>query len=54
MTKLVAWLGGPKIDIIEDSWLALSISEEDAVVLLSMNAWITLIGGTLIPLEVDE
>ena len=52
--KLVAWLGGPKIDIIEDSWLALSISGEDVVLLLSMNAWITLNGGTFIPLEVDE
>ena len=54
MTKLVAWLGGPEIEVIEDTWLLPSVSEEEANILLSMNAWITLNDGTLIPLEVDE
>ena len=52
--KLVAWLGGPEVEVFEDTWLVSSISEEEANILLSMNARITLNGGTLIPLEVDE
>ena len=52
--KLVAWIGGPEVEVLEDTWLVPPISEKEANVLLSMNAWITLNGGTLIPLEVDE
>lgn len=54
MTKLVAWLGGPEIEVIEDTWLLPSVSEEEAIVLMSMNGWINLNGGTLIPLEVED
>ena len=52
--KLVAWLGGPEVEVIEDTWLVPSVSEEEAIVLMSMNGWINLNGGTLIPLEVED
>ena len=54
MAKFVAWLGGPEVEVFEDTWLVSSISEEEAIILVSMNGWINLNGGTLIPLEVDE
>ena len=55
--KLVAWLGGPEIEVSEvsgESWVAPHIVEEEGVVLLSMNLWITLNGGLFVPIEVDE
>ena len=54
MTKLVAWLGGPEVEVFGDTWLVPSVSEEEAIVLMSMNGWINLNGGTLIPLEVED
>ena len=54
VTKFVAWLGGPEVEVFGDTWLVPSVSEEEAIVLMSMNGWINLNGGTLIPLEVGE
>ena len=52
--KLVAWLGGPEVEIDKDWWTALNIFEDEALALLGMNMWITLNGGLFIPVEVDE
>ena len=52
--KLVAWVGGPEVEIGYYGWTILNISEDEAIALLGMNMWITLHDGLLVPVEVDE
>ena len=53
--KLVAWLGGgPEIEQAGDEWVTVNISEDDAITLLSAAMCVYLLGGTFLPVEVDE